>query len=88
MSSGIQNTWDNRDALAQKQGVKTMQDTLEIAPNEHESPEANDGDIIVEHIELNESQFREKRLSRQDQKSSLCDLLRNGQTNQAPSFIK
>ena len=32
-----------------------MQDTHEIPPNVHESGEANDGDIVVEYVELEDS---------------------------------
>jgi len=46
------------------------------------------GDIVVEHVDLDDPTFAKRGLARGDSQASLCDLLRSGQANQAPSFTK
>ena len=67
--------------------IQSVNDSEEIQRNS-ENVGANDGDADVAYVELDDSHFRNNRLRKDENKSSLCDLLRTGQTNQAPSFIK
>ena len=89
-ATGLTGSSHERDEVGTEHGAVDMRNGPEVPRSEWAAKDAEcyDGDIVVESIELDDILFRKKQLSKQDSKAPLCDLLRSGQTNEAPSFTK